>query len=208
MSTQPSATSSLETIACEGPASEVLRREFGRVHRHWWCYFLLGIFLETAGAAAIIFPALTAATSLLAVVFLGALLMVTGIATLLGSCWAGKWSGLLMHVFAGILYIVAGFLIMDSPGKTVLTLTLLIAVVFIVLGTFRTIGALVVRYPQWGWSLLNGIVTLLAGVVIYRHFPTSALWVIGLLVGLEMIFSGWTWVMLAIALRNLPKQAA
>jgi uncharacterized membrane protein HdeD (DUF308 family) len=208
MTTEPVATSSGATNVCEGPACEVLRREFGRVQKNWWWYFMLGVLLETAGAAAIVFPALTAATSLLAVVFLGALLVVSGIATLLGSCWAGRWSGLMLHLFAGILYVVAGCLIMDSPGKTALTLTLLMAVMFIVLGVFRTIGALVVRYPQWGWSLLNGVITLLAGVVIYRHFPQSALWVIGLLVGLEMIFSGWTWVMLAIALRNLPKQPA
>ena len=208
MTTEPVATSSGATNVCEGPACEVLRREFGRVQKNWWWYFMLGVLLETAGAAAIVFPALTAATSLLAVVFLGALLVVSGVATLLGSCWAGRWSGLMLHLFAGILYVVAGLLIMDSPGKTALTLTLLMAVVFIVLGAFRTIGALVVRYPQWGWSLLNGVITLLAGVVIYRHFPQSALWVIGLLVGLEMIFSGWTWVMLAIALRNLPKQPA
>ena len=54
---------------------------------------------------------------------------------------------------------------------------------------------------------MNGVVTLLAGIVIYKHFPQSALWVIGLLVGLEMLFNGWTWIMLAIGLRKLPAQA-
>jgi CRP-like cAMP-binding protein len=55
----------------------------------------------------------------------------------------------------------------------------------------REFRSLLLRYPQWGWSLLNGVITLLAGIVIYRHFPESAIWVIGLLVGLEMLFSGW-----------------
>jgi uncharacterized membrane protein HdeD (DUF308 family) len=208
MSAEPSGASSCEKLLPEGQGVDLLRREFGRFQKNWWWYCVLGLFLEAAGAAAIVFPALTAATSLVAVVFLGALLMVMGIATIFGTCWAGRWSGLLLHLFVGILYVAAGWLIMDSPGRSALMLTLMIAVMFIVLGTFRTIGALVVRHPQWGWSLLNGVVTLLAGVVIYRHFPQSALWVIGLLVGLEMIFSGWTWVMLAIALRNLPKQQA
>jgi uncharacterized membrane protein HdeD (DUF308 family) len=165
---------------------------------------MLGVLLVTCGTAAIIFPAVTAVASLTTVVFLGLLLMVTGIATIFGSFWAGKWSGLLLHLFIGILYLLGGMLIMDSPGKSLLPLTLLIAVLCIVLGIFRIIGATVLHFPQWGWSLLNGVVTLLAGVVIYRHFPESAIWVIGLVVGMEMLFSGWTWIMLAARIRRLP----
>jgi uncharacterized membrane protein HdeD (DUF308 family) len=204
MSTEPTVVPGCETNMC-GPGSELLQREFGRLQRSWWWYFTLGILLVVAGTAAIVSPVFMLITTVFAVVFLGAVLIVAGIATLIGSCWAGKWSGLLMHLFVGIIYILAGMLIMDSPDRTALALTLVIAVVFIGLGVLRTTAALVVRYPQWGWSLLNGVITLLAGVVIYRHFPQSALWVIGLLVGLEMLFSGWTWIMLAVALRNLPK---
>jgi uncharacterized membrane protein HdeD (DUF308 family) len=51
-------------------------------------------------------------------------------------------------------------------------------------------------------------VTFLCGVVIYRHFPEAALWVVGLLVGLELIFNGWTWIMLSLAIRRLPEPAA
>ena len=208
MTTEPVATSSGATNVCEGPACEVLRREFGRVQKNWWWYFMLGVLLETAGAAAIVFPALTAATSLLAVVFLGALLVVSGVATLLGSCWAGRWSGLMLHLFAGILYVVAGLLIMDSPGKTALTLTLLMAVVFIVLGELRTIGAVGGPLSAVGMVALEWRDYSAGGSGHLSSFSAEALWVIGLLVGLEMIFSGWTWVMLAIALRNLPKQPA
>jgi uncharacterized membrane protein HdeD (DUF308 family) len=82
-----------------------------------------------------------------------------------------------------------------------------LAVSFIVMGAFRTLAALMIRFPQWGWALLNGVITLLAGIVIYRQLPLDALWVIGLLVGLEMLFNGWTWIMLACAIRRLPEQA-
>jgi uncharacterized membrane protein HdeD (DUF308 family) len=64
------------------------------------------------------------------------------------------------------------------------------------------------RFPQWGWALLNGVVTLIAGIIIYDAFPSSAMWVIGLLVGLEMIFNGWTWIMLALSIRQLNPPAA
>jgi uncharacterized membrane protein HdeD (DUF308 family) len=84
-------------------------------------------------------------------------------------------------------------------------MTIVIAVSFIVLGVFRSIGALVLRFPQWGWALLNGVITLLAGILIYRQLPFDALWIIGLLVGLEMLFNGWTWIMLALVLRRIHK---
>ena len=97
---------------------------------------------------------------------------------------------------------MAGFLITERPLAATAGLTLLLAGLFIVLGVFRIVVALMIRFPSWGWSLLNGVVTLLAGMVIYRHFPQSALWVVGLLVGLEMLFSGWTWIMLAACIRT------
>ena len=59
----------------------------------------------------------------------------------------------------------------------------------------------------WRWALLNGVITFLAGVVIYRNFPDSAVWVIGLLVGLELLFHGWTWIMLSLAIRTIPETA-
>jgi uncharacterized membrane protein HdeD (DUF308 family) len=52
------------------------------------------------------------------------------------------------------------------------------------------------------------MVTFLIGVAIYRHFPDSALWVIGVLVGVELLFNGWTWITLSMALRRIPAQTA
>ena len=106
----------------------------------------------------------------------------------------------------GILYLVAGFVITERPGETALAMTIFISLSFVVMGAFRTVASLLLRYPQWGWSLLNGVITLLAGVVIYRQLPFDAFWVVGLLVGLEMLFNGWTWIMLSQGIRNLPSE--
>ncbi len=84
-------------------------------------------------------------------------------------------------------------------------LTHFLASLFIVAGAFRTAAALVIRFPHWGWTLLNGVMTLLMGIVIDRHFPDAALWVIGVLVGVDLVFQGWSWIMLATAIRNLPE---
>jgi uncharacterized membrane protein HdeD (DUF308 family) len=191
-----------------GTPREFLQHELEHLRSHWGWFMLLGCLLVACGTAAVVFPAVMAATSVFAMLVLGVCLMLSGLATVVGSFWTGRWSGFLVQLLVGLIYLAAGFVVTGHPGVTLVMMTLFISVSFIVLGAFRIIGALLVRYPQWGWSLLNGAITLLAGIVIYRHLPADALWVIGLLVGLEMLFNGWTWIMLALAVRNIPKPTA
>jgi uncharacterized membrane protein HdeD (DUF308 family) len=191
----------------QGSLSEVLRHELHHLRSHWMWFLLLGVLLTMAGTAAIVVPPATVGTTFAVAIFLGVMLMVGGVATIVSSFWVGKWSGFLVQLLVGILYVACGFVVTENPAITALTMTLFVAVSFVVLGIFRSVGALVLRYPQWGWSLLNGVITLLAGIIIYRQLPFDALWVIGLLVGLEMLFNGWTWIMLALALRRIPAQA-
>jgi uncharacterized membrane protein HdeD (DUF308 family) len=178
-----------------------LYQDFRHVKSCWFCFLLLGILLVLCGTAAIVVPPLF---SLITIMLLGILLVVTGIVTIISSFWIGKWSGMLLHLLVGILYLVVGFMIGEQKVEALLLITSLLAAMFIVLGVFRIVSALVIRFSQWGWVLLNGIVTMLLGVIIYRHFPESALWVIGLLVGIELIFNGWTWIMLSLAVRKIP----
>jgi len=185
----------------------MLREELGHLRASWWCFLLLGILLAVCGAAAITVPACMVATSLVAVIILGVSLMIGGIGEIVTTIWVGRSSGALLHVLVGLMYVVAGFVITEKPGASLLALTVFVAASFIVLGAFRIAASLLIRFPQWGWSLLNGVITLLLGVMIYRHLPGDALWVIGLLVGLDLLFNGWTWIMLSIALTRLPKEA-
>jgi len=199
-------------IAGGGPAGaeaarEMLKREFQHLRSGWWWFLLLGILLVVCGTAAIVFPALTLLTSFAAVVVLGVALMVSGAAMIVGAFWAGRWSGFLLQVLVGLFYLVCGLMITDAPGPSLAVLALFVASLFIVLGAFRVVAAFMIRFPQWGWALLNGVITLLAGLIIYRHFPQSALWVVGILVGVEMLFNGWSWIMLAMAIRGIPKEA-
>jgi len=187
-------------------AEKQLVQEFQHVKSCWCCFLMLGILLVLCGTAAIAVPPFTVAYSLVTVLVLGILLMVSGIVTIVSSFWIGKWSGMLLHLLVGILYLVIGFVITERPGAAAMLMTLFIAAMFIVLGAFRIVSSLTLRFPQWGWVLLNGIITLILGVVIYRHFPESALWVIGLLVGIELLFNGWSWIMLALAIRKIPKE--
>jgi uncharacterized membrane protein HdeD (DUF308 family) len=198
------AVSGVDVVAQAGR----LQQEFQHLKSQWVWLFVFGILLAVCGTAAVVSPGLTALTTLAVPVVLGVVLTVAGIATIITSIWAGKWSGVLVQLLVGILYVVVGWMITDAPLQMAMTLTLFVAALFIIAGLFRIVAAMVIRFPYWGWALLNGIISFTLGVVIYRHFPQSAIWVLGLLVGLEMLFHGWTWIMLSLAIRRLPDRAA
>lgn len=185
-----------------------MKHELEHMSGHWWWFILLGGLLAVCGTAAIVFPPVLVGTTIIVPVVLGVLLMVGGVATIISSFWAGKWSGFLLQLLVGVLYLVVGFVFTENPFETAFALTLFIAILFIIVGIFRTTAALVIQFPQWGWALLNGVITFLAGVIIYRSLPEGAFWVIGLLIGLELIFNGWMWIMLALSLRSLNTEKA
>jgi uncharacterized membrane protein HdeD (DUF308 family) len=178
-----------------------MRHELHHVRSHWWWFLLLGSLLLVCGTLALAFPFIA---SVFAISFLSVLLLVAGVATLVGAFWTGKWGGFLVNLLVGLLYVAAGFVVSERPGISILLVTVFVAVSFMVMGIFRVLAAMVIRFPQWGWTLLNGCVTFLAGLVIYRQLPQSAVWVIGLLVGLEMLFNGWAWIMLALEIKQIP----
>jgi uncharacterized membrane protein HdeD (DUF308 family) len=182
-----------------------INREFSHLRDQWWWLLLLGIVMALGGTACLVFPGLTAMTSFSVVIMLGIILMVAGIGTIITAFWAGKWSGVLVQLLIGILYLVAGISIADHPGQSTLFLTMFLAAMFVVGGIFRVTAALVIRFPHWGWTLLNGVVTLMLGVIILRHFPDAALWLIGTLVGVDLVFQGWSWIALGLAIRQLPE---
>jgi uncharacterized membrane protein HdeD (DUF308 family) len=183
----------------------VFRHELEALHQQWWCFLLLGITLVVLGSFAIADPFVTSLTSLAAVLILGFLLLAAGITQIISSFWAGQWSGMLMHMLIGVLYGVVGYMIVDQPGVGTVVLTKFIAIFLIVAGVFRIVTALITRFHDWGWVLLNGVVTLLLGLIINRQLPEAALWVIGLFIGIELIFNGWAWIMLSLGLRRVGK---
>jgi len=110
-------------------------------------------------------------------------------------------------LLSGVLYVVVGFMVLGNPAAGATVLTLLIALFFLIAGAFRIIVALTMRFPEWHWLLANGAITLLLGLLIWKQWPSSALWVIGLFIGIELIFTGSAWVMLSLAARRLVSKA-
>jgi uncharacterized membrane protein HdeD (DUF308 family) len=186
------------------PSSSPGTHELHALRNQWWCFLLLGIAMVVLGTFCIIDPLVP---TLASVIVLGFVLIAAGITQIISSFWAGKWSGMLIHILIGVLYIVVGYMIVDAPVINMVLITKFIAIFLIVSGAFRIVSALVVRFQDWGWAVVNGGITLLLGVIINRQLPEAALWVIGLFIGIELIFNGWAWVMLALGLRAISKRS-
>ena len=171
-----------------------------RKHRGW--FLLLGIVLIVIGSTAIGEAVLLTAFSMK---FLGWLMVFAGVAGVVHAFSFGRgWGGFFIDLITGVVYAVAGFMILANPAASAKALTLMIAMVLIFEGMFRAISAIIARYPHWGWVLFNGVVTAFLGLLIWRQWPYSGLWVIGLYVGISMILNGWSLVMLSVAVKHAP----
>jgi uncharacterized membrane protein HdeD (DUF308 family) len=172
--------------------------------RHWGRFLVLGIALIVLGSVALGAAWLT---TLASVLLFGWLLIFSGVMETVAAFWAGQWSGFFLHLLSGVLNVVVGVLILAHPGAVAVGLTLLLAVFFLVAGLFRIIAAFALRFPNWGWALLGGVITTILGAMIWAEWPSSALWVIGTFVGIELLFRRWGWVMFALAARQGPRPA-
>lgn len=178
-----------------------IRHELHDLRKEWWWFLLLGIALIVLGIIAL---GSSFVTSLAVVVFFGLLLVVGGAAQVASAFWAGRWSGMILQLLMGIFYAVVGILMIDSPIEALQAVTLLIAALLMVGGLFRIVAALTIRFPAWGWQLLSGAISVLLGLMINKGWPDNSVFIIGLFLGIELIFAGWYWVMLSIGIANLP----
>ena len=156
------------------------------------------------GAGAV---AYAAAATLVTVLYFGILLLASGIVQLVNAPLSRNWSGFFLHLLAAIVHLVLGAILVDQPLRAAEQLTLILAVAFLIAGGLRLLGALIRHFPGWNWVLLNGLITFALGIAIWRQWPSASLWVIGTFVGVDMIFNGWSWVMLAMAVKAVAPAA-
>jgi uncharacterized membrane protein HdeD (DUF308 family) len=175
------------------------------IRRHWFGYLCLGIALLVVGTLAL---GATVVVTLATAIFLGWLMVIGGILEAGHAFWRRAWSGFFFDLLIGLLYAVVGFMFIARPGLAAETLTLFIAVMLLIGGLFRIAVAISAHFRNWGWILLNGVIDVVLGIMILNQWPESGLWVIGLFVGIDMIFNGWSLIMLALAARSVPEPAA
>lgn len=164
------------------------------------------ILLIVFGFLAITLPL---ATSLGIVVVIGWLLISSGIFQLVHAFQSKGAGNIIWKVVVALLYLVIGISFLIHPLKGVAGLTLVLGVFLIIEGIFDLIAYFQKRSaPGSGWILFDGIVTLILGLMVWRHWPASSLWVIGTLVGISMIMTGWTRLMISLAARRLHSAVA
>ncbi len=184
--------------------ADPLRQELSALRSNPNSILILGVVLVVLGTILIGSPI---AASLGSMMFLSTMLIISGIGQLVGAFWVRHWSGAFLQLLAGILYLVLGVLTFERPLEFEITLTLLIASLLIVGGTSRLAAAIALRFEGWIWPVVNGAISLLLGVMIWRQWPLSGLYVIGLFLGLEVLFQGVAWIALGLAVRRMVNPA-
>jgi uncharacterized membrane protein HdeD (DUF308 family) len=166
--------------------------------------------LITLGVVSIILGVIALVDSIAATVasmiVLGWVLLIAGIIEGVQAFRHRQGGHLFLHLLNAVLSFVVGLMLLRNPLAGALLVTLLLATYFVVIGIFRIVASLSLRVPHWGWAMANGIVTLIFGIVVWAQWPVSGLWVIGLFIGIDLIFLGWTEVMLGLAARQLPQE--
>jgi uncharacterized membrane protein HdeD (DUF308 family) len=166
----------------------------------WWGFLILGIVLLISGVAAILAPAIsTTSTSLL----LGAVLVLVGIVKLVQAIETKQWPGFIWQLLAGGVEVVGGILIYLNPLKGAAAITLLIAIIFIVLGISQIGCAFRVRGERGaGWLAVSGLLALGMSLFLTFKFPHVRELEAGVVAGISLLFSGVAYVAIALAVRR------
>jgi uncharacterized membrane protein HdeD (DUF308 family) len=179
-----------------------LRHGLDELRRNWGWFLVLGVVLILLGMVAL---GSVVIASLATAIAIGWLMLFGGTLETVGAFWSRGWSGFFFHLLSGVLSIVVGVLFLRAPVGALITLTLLLACLLMVGGVFKVVAALTYRFAAWGWPLLSGVIDVILGVMIWQEWPASALWVIGLFLGINLIFRGFNWIGLALAVRSLHR---
>ncbi|HEU0149992.1 MAG TPA: HdeD family acid-resistance protein [Bradyrhizobium sp.] len=172
------------------------------VRAHWKAFLVEGILLVVLGLAAMILPPLA---SLAVTIFLGWMFLISGVAGLALTFWARGLPGFWWSLLSAVLAIGAGIILLAQPVQGTLTLTIVVGVYFLAEGVATIMYALEHRREltgRWSWLLIAGVVDIVIAGLIIAGLPGSALWAIGLLVGINLLFGGMSLIGMALAARN------
>jgi len=187
------------------PLRKAIRHELQAIRGKWIWLVALGIALIVLGT---IFLGAPVIATLATVTALGILILVGGGMEVVGAFWCQEWSGFFLALLSGILGVVVGLMLLGNPIQAGITLTILLASFLFVGGTFKAVAAVAQRFEGWGWMLLSGAIDVVLGVMIWRGLPMSGLTIIGVLMGISIIFRGVSWLMVGFALKRFPQSAA
>jgi len=161
-------------------------RETVKKYSFW--YLVQGVLMVAAGVLALIYPFVAS----VAVVYLLAwILIVSGILQAIGLIGAKDVPHYWVQLISVVLAILIGVLLLRQPESGLLLMTVLLIVFFMVEGIAKTIFALTIRpFPNWGWVLASGLVGILLALLLWANMPVSSDWLLGVLLGVQLICEG------------------
>jgi uncharacterized membrane protein HdeD (DUF308 family) len=172
-----------------------------QIRRHSTWFIVLGIIFIIGGVFAIAMPFIA---GLAVTVVFAVVLAWIGIMQIIQAWSVKSWGGFIWQLIIGLIMFVGGVAIWIDPILGALTLTIVVAAVFIAKGVFQIVMGLQMRpHTGWGWILTAGILAILVGLIIWLSWPVSTAWALGTLAGISFIFSGWSYIMVAMAAKQL-----
>ena len=181
----------------------MLTELFEGLHKRWGWFLALGIALIAVGVLSLAMPVVT---TLASVVYFGWALVVAAVFEAVALLRIRPKGGGLA-VLGCLFSAAAGVMIVLHPFAGAAGLTLVIAGSFIAGGIARILAAGALRFPRWGGSVAAGALAVVTGIIVAVSWSVSSLWVIGTLVGVEILTRGFGWVSLAFFARRLPEAA-
>jgi uncharacterized membrane protein HdeD (DUF308 family) len=173
--------------------------------KSWWVYTLLGVALLAAG---VIVLGDVILASVISAIFIAWAIVIAGILQIVHAFSARGWKGVVFDLLLGVLYVVGGAILLANPVAASVSLTLALGIVWIISGLFRAMlaGAL---WGEGGWVLLlSGIIGIAAGAIILARWPESGLWVLGLCLGIDLVFHGIAWIGYSLSIHSRPEESA
>ena len=167
-------------------------------NRGW--FIALGVALIILGIICIAYPLMA---TIAMKVFMGWIFLIGGIAQAIHSFSTRSWGGFLWDLLVGLLYIFVGGWLAFFPITGIIALTTLLALTFIAEGIMKLILGFDLRpVDGWFWVILSGIVGIVAGILLISGLPGTAPWAIGLLAGINFLFSGWSFIAIPVMAKN------
>jgi uncharacterized membrane protein HdeD (DUF308 family) len=171
--------------------------------RSWKAVMAVGIVAILIGCIAILVPAVASVGT---AIFIGWLLMVAGVFMVAGAFTAHSVGTVALRLAWAVLTFMVGLWLVVEPHNGTLTLTLVLGIYFLIMGLTRIAIAFAARgKPNAGLVGLSGVAGLLIGILVLAELPSSADWAIGLLVGIDLIFAGWTLTSVALLGKDLSR---
>ena len=178
------------------------------IRTYWGLFLAQGIIMMVLGAVAIVWPQV----STLAVdLYAGWMFLISGIFGLATMFLAPNAAAFFWSLLTAALSLFVGVLLLWHPVEGVVSLTLVLIAFFIVEGVFQIAAAIRDRQAlpdSWGWLLMSGIADLVLAAIMISGWPLTAIWALGLIVGINLLTSGLAIVMVAVGGRSMVRAAA